>query len=59
MYFIVQMSEINSGHFHSTWCCVVALRKGYFAIMAVANLHIQGNKYIDMLKLSNSVYPNQ
>ena len=27
MYFIVQMSEINPGHFHSTWCCVVALRK--------------------------------
>ena len=27
MYFIVQMSEINLGHFHSTWCCVDALRK--------------------------------
>ena len=34
MYFIVQMSEINPGHFHSTWCCVVALRKQYYAEMS-------------------------
>ena len=45
MYFIVQMSEINPGHFHSTWCCVVALRKFRYEIRFHTDLYARWQHY--------------